>query len=152
MAWVGRNRGNGDRYPSGKLRPKPKPAPPPPQPHREGLGDDPKASTVHGRYRLRKLISEPQWRAGERFGRDRARYRAAIGAPDSLRTRHEGLERDDQTDDEIVRHFEGIRDALGRLYVDVEFIVCRDAMLSDLTHYRAALDRLVAIYGIKQED
>ena len=151
MAWVGRNRGNGDRYPSGKLRPKPKPVPLPPQPHREGLGDDPKAATVHGRYRLRKLISELEWRAGERFGRDRARYRAAIGVPDSLRTRFEGHERLDRTDDDIVCRFEAIRDALGRLYVDVEWVVCRDAMLVDLTNYRAGLDRLVTIYLTRKD-
>jgi len=148
MAWVGRKRAAGDRYPSGKLK-RCKPAAPPVQPHRRGYGSHPLAETVHGRYLLDGLITPQQHTAGALYALARSRYRAAIGAPDSLRSRSEGHPAGTGEDD--ARHiadYEAAREALGRLTVDVEWICCADAMLSDLTAYRAGLDVLRRMYRV----
>jgi hypothetical protein len=149
MSWTGRKRGAGDRFPSGKLKPR-KPPKPPEQPHRKGYGSHPLAETVHGRYLLDGLITPQQHTAGELFRQARVRYQIAIGSPASLRNRSEGYpdnlgERDDARD---IADFEAARTALGRLTVDVEWVCCQDAMLSDLTAYRAGLDVLRRIYRV----
>ena len=148
MSWTGRKRSSGDRYPSGKLRPH-KPAKPADQPHRKGYGDNPLAETQHGRYRLDGVINQQQWLAGAFYGRTRLRYRAAVGTPDSLRwpsERHRG-ERVDR-DAEYIAEYEGARTALGRYWVDVDWVIGQDAMLADLTAYRHGLDVLRRFYRV----
>lgn len=138
------------RYASGRLHRRAKPAPRQHQPHRLEFGDDPRAATTHGRYLLRGQITARQHAAGERYLRERGKYLAAIGAPDSLRSRAEGhfREADDVADAEIMRQHEAARRELGRLVHDVDWVVMLDAAFSDLTDYRAGLDRLVRFYGI----
>jgi hypothetical protein len=148
MAWTGRKRSAGERHPGGKLK-RSKPAAPPPQPHRKGYGSDPLAETVHGRYRLDGAINQQQWLAGAFYGRSRLRYRAAIGSPDSLRSRSEGRPDGEERDDaKVIAEHEAARHALGRLTVDIEWVVCADAMLADLTSYRAGLDILRRFYRV----
>jgi len=148
MSWTGRKRSPGDRYPGGKLK-RPKAAPPPEQPHRKGFGSNPLAETVHGRYYLTGAISQPQHLAGVFFGRSRLRYRIAIGAPDSLRSRSDArTTRDDNNDAETVGAFLDIRRQLGHLIVDLDWVIGQDAMLSDLTAYRQGLNVLRRIYRV----
>ena len=148
MSWTGRKRTTGDRYPGGKLKPR-KPPPPPDQPHRKGFGSNPLAETVHGKYYLTGAISGPQHLAGTFYGRTRLKYRIAIGAPDSLRSRSGQVsERDDTGDAEIIRHFLDIKNRLGHLITDLEWVIVQDAMLADLTTYRKGLDALRRIYRV----
>ena len=136
-----------DRYPCGKPR-RPK-ATPPVQPHRKGYGSNPLAETQHGRYFLDGAINGPQHVAGGFFGRSRLRYRAAIGSPDSLRSRTEGHPASTGDDDaRYIAEFEAARVRLGRFVVDVEWVICQDAQLADLTAYRAGLDVLRRFYGV----
>lgn len=138
------------RYPSGRLHRRHKPPPRQHQPHRIEFGDNPLAATTHGRYLLRHQITAREHAAGEKYLRERLRYRAAIGAPDSLRSRFEGHYRDpdDQADQEIIQKHEQTRRLLGRLVHDVDWVVMLDAAFSDLTDYRAGLARLAGFYGI----
>jgi len=148
MSWTGRKRSPGDRYPSGDRR-LPKPPKPPDQPHRKGFGSNPLAETVHGRYYLTKAISEPQHLAGTYYGRSRLRYRAAIGSPDSLRSRSEGQPIPTGEYDGVeIAHFNGVILALGKLRVDVDWVIVQDAMLADLTNYRRGLDVLRTLYRV----
>ena len=143
---AGRKRdSSADRYPCGKRRRKP----PPIQPHRVGFGSNPLAETTHGRYLLAGAISPAQHLAGSFFGRSRLRYRAAMGSPDSLRSRSEGHPAGDCEDDaRHIAEFEAARARLGRLTVDVEWVIVQDAQLADLTAYRAGLDVLRQFYRI----
>ena len=138
-----------DRYPCGKPRPRKQP-PPPDQPHRKGYGSNPLAETQHGRYYLDGAINAPQHLAGVYFGRSRLRYRSATGAPDSLRSRSEGyLAKDEpEADARYIAEYENVRGVLGRLVVDVEWVIVLDAMLADLTDYRKGLDILRRHYGV----
>ena len=149
MSWTGRKRSPGDRFPGGKLKPRKSPQPPD-QPHRKGLGSNPLAETVHGRYYLTGAISGPQHLAGTYFGRTRLRYRISIGAPDSLRSRSDarGTRDDPEADIRAVDEYEAVRVALGRLIVDIEWVIVMDALLADLTAYRKGLDTLRRYYGV----
>jgi hypothetical protein len=156
MSWRGRKRTLGERYPGGKLKRSRKPKPDPPQPHRRGYGSNPLAETQHGRYFLDGAINGSQHTAGQFYGRSRLCYRAAIGAPDGLRSHaltrtsvHDShLDGSDENDVKIIAEFEAARSALGRLVVDVEWVVVQDAMLADLTAYRAGLDVLRKLYRV----
>jgi hypothetical protein len=148
MSWTGRKRSPGDRFPSGKLKPKPPPLPGD-QPHRKGFGSNPLAETVHGRYYLTGAISEPQHLAGTFYGRTRLKYRIAIGAPDSLRSRSDArVTRDDTDDADIIRFYIMVRSALGHLITDIDWVIIQDAMLADLTAYRQGLDVLRRVYHV----
>ena len=149
MSWRGRKRdAMGERYACGKLKPKKAP-PPPTQPHRKGYGSDPLAETQHGRYRLDGAISQRQWLAGAFYGRSLIRYRVAMGSPSGLRSRFDDRPASEGEDDarHIAEH-EAARNALGRLTVDVEWVVGQDAMLADLTAYRDGLTILIRFYGV----
>jgi hypothetical protein len=153
MSWTGRKRGNGERKLSGDLKRPRKPKPIPPQPHRKGYGSNPLAETQHGRYFLDGAINGPQHLAGSFYGRSRLRYRAAIGSPDSLRSRFEGRGEkatDDDPDGDIrcINEYLAARSILGRLTTDVEWVVIQNAMLADLTDYREGLDLLRRFYGV----
>ena len=145
---AGRKRdSNRERYACGK--PKPKKITYPDQPHRRGYGSNPLAETTHGRYLLDGTITPPQHAAGAWYGRSRLRYRAAIGSPDSLRSRSEA--RGEKATDDDARHiaeYQTARAILGRLTVDVEWIVIQNGMLADLTSYRKGLDVLRRFYGV----
>jgi hypothetical protein len=146
---AGRKRdSNRERYACGK--PKPKKITYPDQPHRKGYGSNPLAETTHGRYLLDKAISPAQHAAGAWYGRSRLRYRAAIGSPDSLRSRSEGRCKEDTGDDDArhIAEYQTARAILGRLTTDVEFVVVQDAQLADLTNYRKGLDVLRKLYGV----
>jgi len=148
MSWTGRKRQAGDRYPNGQVKRK-KPPKPPEQPHRRGYGSNPLAETQHGRYRLDGAISQQQWLAGEFYRRTRLRYRAAIGATDSLARRSgEPSENPERDDAKCVAEYDAVRNRLGRLVVDLDWVLGQDAMLGDLTAYRAGLDALRRIYGV----
>ena len=146
---AGRKRdSNRERYACGK--PNPKTITYPDQPHRRGYGSNPLAETTHGRYLLDKAISPAQHAAGAWYGRSRLRYRAAIGSPDSLRSRSEARG-EKATDDDDARHiaeYQTARAILGRLTTDVEWVICHDAQLADLTAYRKGLDVLRRFYGV----
>jgi pyruvate dehydrogenase complex dehydrogenase (E1) component len=58
------------------------------------------------------------------------------------------LDGSDENDVKIIAEFEAARSALGRLVVDVEWVVVQDAMLADLTAYRAGLDVLRKLYRV----
>ena len=148
MSWTGRKRTQGDRHPSGKLK-RHKPATPPDQPHRKGYGSNPLAETQHGRYFLDGAINDRQYLAGTFFGRSRLRYRAAIGSPNSLRSRSEGPPVQPTWDDaDAVAAYLAAREALGRLTVDLEWVIVQDVQLADLTCYRAGLDVLRRLYRV----
>ena len=137
-----------DRYPCGK--PRRRKPPPPDQPHRRGYGSNPLAETSHGRYFLDGTINDRQHLAGTFYGRSRLRYRAAIGSPDSLRSRFEGRCPEDTLDDDAryIAEYQAARTILGRLTVDVEWVVVQNAQLADLTNYRKGLDVLRRFYGV----
>ena len=149
MSWTGRKRGQGERYPSGDLKRR-KPKAEPPQPHRKGYGTHPLAETQHGRYFLDGAINDRQHVAGTYFGRSRLRYRAAIGSPDSLRSRSEtrGEKATDDDDARYIAEHLAVRHTLGRLTVDIEWVIVQDAQLADLTDYRKGLDVLRRVYGV----
>lgn len=148
MSSTGRKRSLGERYPSGdrKLR---KSKPPPPQPHRKSYGNHPLAETVHGRYHLGGHINGPQYVAGSLFLRARLRYQAAMGSPSGLCSPSEGhvleFEPDDASD---IAVYEATRQALGRLTVDLEWVLVQDAQVADLTAYRQGLDVLRRLYRV----
>ena len=148
MSWRGRKRDAlGERYACGKLKPKKAPAPPT-QPHRKGYGSDPLAETQHGRYRLDGAITQRQWLAGAFYGRSLIRYRIATGSPDSLRSPSDSWLEPSGDDARHIDEHEAARNALGRLTVDVEWVVGQDAMLADLTAYRDGLTILARFYGV----
>jgi hypothetical protein len=150
MTRAGRKRNsNRERYACGKPKP-PKPVHYPDQPHRRGYGSNPLAETTHGRYLLDKAITAPQHAAGAWYGRSRLRYRAAIGSPDSLRSRDEGHPEDGEERDDAraIAEYQTARAFLGRFTTDVEWVVCLDAQLADLTAYRKGLDVLRRFYGV----
>ena len=148
MSWTGRKRGQGERYPSGDIKRR-KPKAEPPQPHRRGYGTHPLAETQHGRYFLDGAINDRQHVAGTYFGRSRLRYRAAIGSPDSLRSRSEGHASEFEPDDaKDIADYRAIRTILGHLITDLDWIIVQDAMLADLTGYRKGLDVLRRFYGV----
>ena len=149
MAWTGRKRDTGlERYANGRAKAR-KPPEPPDQPHRRGYGSNPLAETVHGRYLLAGAINQQQYLAGTFYGRSRLRYRIAMGSPDSLRSRSDDRAAGDGEDDakDIAEHEATLR-TLGRLAVDLDWVIGQDAMLSDLTAYKAGLDALRRIYGV----
>jgi hypothetical protein len=148
MAWIGRKRTEGERHSNGRLKYR-KPKPPPEQPHRRGYGSNPLAETVHGRYYLGNHINGPQYVAGSLFLRARLRYQAAIGSPHGLCSQPDGhvvkFDRDDAKD---VAAYEAAREILGRLTADLEWVLCQDAQLADLTAYREGLDALRRLYRV----
>lgn len=149
MSWTGRKRASTQpRKPCGRLKPR-KPSAPPSQPHRKGYGSNPLAETQHGRYLLDGVINGPQHLAGTFYGRSRLRYRAAIGSPDSLRGRSDGHPAGSgENDAEDISAYLGARTALGHFIADVEWVICQDALLADLSAYRAGLDTLRRFYGV----
>ena len=147
MSRAGRKRrATARRYPSGKIKPvKEKP---PVLPHRVGFSPmEMKASTVHGRYALRGVITEQQHRAGELYLIHRNRYRAAMMSPDTLR--NAGTNVQPNVDDAaVIVSFNAVLAALKRLVVDVEWVVFLDGTALDLNRYRTGLDRLVEHYRL----
>ena len=147
MSRAGRKRkAMAQRHPNGKIRQVKEP--PPVLPHRVGFSPmEMKASTVHGRYCLKGLITDQQHRAGELFIIERNRYRAAMMSPDTLR-RAGSAQPPEMDDAEVIASFETLRDLLGRHVVDLEWILTMDVMLTDLTSYREGLDILKSYYRL----
>jgi hypothetical protein len=55
------------------------------------------------------------------------------------------FDRDDAKD---VAAYEAAREILGRLTADLEWVLCQDAQLADLTAYREGLDALRRLYRV----
>lgn len=148
MSWTGRKRSLGERHPSGRLKAR-KSKPLPDQPHRKGFGNHPIAETVHGRYHLGGHINGPQYVAGSLFLRARLRYQAAMGSPHGPCSPSEGHSLEFEPDDaHDIKTYEVTRQALGRLTVDLEWVLVQDAQIADLTAYRQGLDVLRRLYRV----